>query len=238
MCWRSRIVLLVLVGFVFASGCRRNHRDGETTGSDASMPVPFEVRVGQSDLAYFWFDEHGNAHSVEQIEQIPSAMRSPVRVDPMRPELRTPGWVYIADLRSPGADGRYAVRAEPSERFASELAASYGLPHLLGPAGRPPTGGGGGGAGGAAAAGSPTASVVIYGASWCSACHQAAAWMRSQGIAFVERDIEQDPAAQQELFQLARQQNVPTGSIPIINVNGRLFVGFNPVAIQQALRGS
>jgi arsenate reductase-like glutaredoxin family protein len=85
-------------------------------------------------------------------------------------------------------------------------------------------------------AGAHAPRITIYGASWCGACHQAAAWLRANHIPFVEHDIETEPQAAQEMMARARQQGVPTGSIPIIDINGRLTVGFNPGLIQQALQ--
>ena len=167
--------------------------------------------------------------------------------------MRTPGWVYVADLRSAGGDGRFPVRSVSSEQFANVLASANGLAQAMAapsmptapaaPPGTPsnnvfapsapshPTGSGSG-------ANAHGPQIVIYGASWCSACHQAAAWLRSQNIPFVEHDIETEPAAAQEMMARAREQGVPTGSIPIIAINGRLMVGFNPAMIQQAMRGS
>lgn len=222
---------------------------GERSDDPGRAPaVPFEVRRESSDFTFFWFDAHGAAHAVTGVDDVPQGNRRVVRVDPPRPEQREPGWVYVADLRAPGAGGRYAVRAVSSEQLASDLAAINGLaaamavpspampavpaapPSVLAPAIEPPGPRPG-------AHGTEQARVVIYGASWCSACHQAAGWLRAQGIPFIEHDIEQEPAVAQEMYARARQQGVPTGSIPIIDVNGRLMVGFNPAALEQAIRG-
>jgi glutaredoxin len=222
----------------------------EGAGELGTAPrVPFDVRPDSTDVSFFWFDEHGAAHPASRVEDVPSERRERVRVDPARPELREPGWVYVADLRAPGRDGRFAVRAIASEALANELASINGLaqamaapppapagtapsvPSVLAPTAPPP------GAPTGAAPGSQHARITIYGAEWCSACHQAANYLRSQNIPFVEHDIEHEPAAAQEMYARARQQGVPTGSIPIIDIDGRLMVGFNPGAIQQALRG-
>ncbi len=223
-------------------------RPDDPAGAPSVPSVPFEVRRESSDVTFFWFDARGAAHPVSRVDDVPEASRRAVRVDPPRPEQRAPGWVYVADLRAPGADGRYAVRAVSSEQFASDLASLNGLavamaapspvmpappaapPSILAPAAPAAPAAPG-------AHGAEHAQITIYGASWCSACHQAAGWLRSQGIPFIEHDIEQEPAVAQEMYARARRQGVPTGSIPIIDVNGRLMVGFNPTAIQQAIRG-
>lgn len=252
--WMSASLSLVLAAAMGLSACHRGGAGGDSSVQSPSVgpdnagapAVPFDVRADSTDLTFFWFDEHGNAHPTNRAEDVPVQSRDHVRVDPPRPDLRAPGWVYIADLRAPRADGRYAVRAIPSEQFANDLASLSGLaqamaapspampvapnapPSVLAPVGPPLPPAGGGNA---------AAHVTIYGASWCSACHQAAAWLRSQNIPFIEHDIETEPAAAQDLYARARQQGVPTGSIPIIDVNGRLMVGFNPQMLQQAIRG-
>jgi hypothetical protein len=53
----------------------------------------------------------------------------------------------------------------------------------------------------------------------------------------VEKDIEQDPAAQQEMMVKAQRAGIPTGSIPILDVRGRILVGFSPPDIERALAG-
>src|SRR5688572_16645055 len=76
---------------------------GAQAGQTAAPAVPFEVRQGSADLLYFWFDERGAAHPAERMEEVPAANRERVRVEPTRQELRAPGWVFLTDLRAPGA---------------------------------------------------------------------------------------------------------------------------------------
>jgi len=213
------------------AGCRRSSASvnaapaSENAAQAAAAPaIPFVLTADSADVTLFWFDNVGNAHAVTRPSEVPEASRGRVRVDPIRPELRAPGWVYVADLRQLNADGRYGVRAVSSEAFAAELdpslAARTQQASATGNNGQPAN---------------ATPEIVLYGASWCGACNQAKAWMRSQGIPFVEHDIEREPSAAQELSSRAREQGVPTGSIPIISIRGRLMVGFDPARINQAL---
>jgi arsenate reductase-like glutaredoxin family protein len=235
---------------LLAAGCRRQapavRGEARLEGAEAAPRVPFEVRRDSSDLTFFWFDGHGNAHGVARVDDVPEASRANVRVEPPQPEQRTPGWVFVADLRAPGPDGRFPVRVVQSEQFATELGALTGQAPTIAAPSAPavPPGtpailapGAPSGQGAHGGAGTQQPRVVVYGAEWCSACHQAAGWLRANNIPFVEHDIEREPQAAQEMLARARAQGVPTGSIPIIDVGGRLLVGFNPEAIQQALRG-
>lgn len=229
---RARFGLVPLIVLLsLAPACRRGTPNvsgapaSESAAQDAAVPaIPFVLTADSTDVTLFWFDNVGNAHAVSRPSEVPEANRERVRVDPVRPELRAAGWVYVADLRRAGGDGRYAVRAVQSEAFAAELdpalAARTQQASATGAQGQPAN---------------ATPEIVVYGAAWCGACNQAKAWMRSQGIPFVEHDIEREPTAAQELSARAREQGVPTGSIPIISIRGRLMVGFDPARINQAL---
>jgi glutaredoxin len=99
------------------------------------------------------------------------------------------------------------------------------------PSGAP--GGAGDTAPGGATAARPV--VIIYGAEWCGACHDAARYLRSKGIAYVEKDVEKDAAAAREMQAKLAKNGLPAGSIPVIDARGRVMVGFNPREIDSAL---
>jgi glutaredoxin len=77
--------------------------------------------------------------------------------------------------------------------------------------------------------------VIIYGASWCGPCHQAAAYLKQRGVAFVEKDIEQDGSAAREMHAKLANAGMRGGSIPVIDVRGKLMVGFDQGAVDRAL---
>jgi glutaredoxin len=77
--------------------------------------------------------------------------------------------------------------------------------------------------------------VVIYGAEWCGACHDAARYLRRKGIPYVEKDIEKDPSAAHEMQTKLASRGLRAGSIPVIDVRGKVMVGFNPAEIDAAL---
>lgn len=228
----SGMVLIVCALVGGSVGCTRSSASvqpapssEQSQSADGGAPaVPFELRADSTDVTLFWFDSVGNAHAASSVSEVPQERRERVRVDPLRPELRAAGWVYVADVRTPGGDGRFTVRAVQAEAFAAELdpalAARTGQAAQRNANGQPAN---------------TVPEIVLYGAAWCGACNQAKTWMRSQGIPFVEHDIEREPDAARELTNRAREQGVPTGSIPIISIRGRLSVGFDPARINQAL---
>jgi glutaredoxin len=77
--------------------------------------------------------------------------------------------------------------------------------------------------------------VVIYGASWCGPCHQAQAYLKKKGVPFVEYDIEQDSSRAREMQAKLAKAGMRGGSIPVLDVRGRILVGFDPRAVDQAL---
>lgn len=77
--------------------------------------------------------------------------------------------------------------------------------------------------------------VVVYGTAWCGYCKKARSYLTAKGISFVDRDIEQDPGAADELALKARAAGVTPTGVPVIDVKGKLILGFSAEAIDRAL---
>jgi glutaredoxin len=210
-------VLLALAATLVAcgSGERAPGAADPAQGGEVVDP-PFAVRGDLEGLVLTWFDAEG-LHTAERRADVPEAARAEVRVDSLSlsPEQRDPDFVFVADVRSPGPDGRYVVRRMSREAFEARARAA-----------RPS-------AGETVAA---SGEVIVFGASWCGACRQAEAHLRERGVPFVERDIEEDPAARQDMIRRARAAGIQPDGIPIIDVRGRVLQGFDPDAIDRALR--
>ncbi len=84
----------------------------------------------------------------------------------------------------------------------------------------------------------PAFTVIVYGASWCGACHEAVAYLKRRKIPVVEKDIEQDAAAQSEMQTKLARAGIHGGSIPVIDVKGKILIGFEPNALEAAMRGA
>lgn len=180
---------------------------------------PFAVSGEAEGLLLVWYDDSGGAHAAARRSDVPEANRGRVRVDSLEiaPEQRLdPAYVYVADLRQARADGSYQVRKVQRDAFESAMAKA--------PA---PTPSGDGA--------SASSDVIIYGASWCGACKQAARYFSQKGVPFVEKDIEKEPAARGEMLKKAKAQGVSTSGIPVIDVRGTLLGGFDPRKVERAL---
>ena len=80
--------------------------------------------------------------------------------------------------------------------------------------------------------------VVIYGASWCTACDKAAAFFDAHHVRFVERDIEEDHDAYDEMMRKARAAGLRLQGIPLIDFRGTLVPGFDARRLEALLAAS
>ena len=74
--------------------------------------------------------------------------------------------------------------------------------------------------------------VILYSTSWCPFCRKARQVLSSEGVEFVEKDIEKDAEANREYLA---KGNGYTG-IPLIQIGERLLRGFNEEKILRALK--
>jgi glutaredoxin len=70
--------------------------------------------------------------------------------------------------------------------------------------------------------------IVLYSTSWCGYCRKARSWMTSNGVPFVEKDIEKDAAANAEY----KSKSNGYSGVPLIDVNGTVVRGFDQPKVQ------
>jgi glutaredoxin len=232
----TAIMLTLVAALAGSAGCRRPAA-AVAAKEDAAAALPFTVREDSQGLLFTWVDEKGDFHVEQKVGDVPIIGRDAVRaVDPTREETTHGDVVYVADLRVANLDGTYPVHTMTRDDFdalALTRREKAGQPTLATASARDAGSAGGPGAAGATVAGRPA--VIVYGASWCSACHQAMAYMKKKGIAFIEKDIEQDPEAASEMNGKLKRAGLRGGSIPVLDVRGRILVGFEPHAVEEAL---
>jgi glutaredoxin len=143
--------------------------------------------------------------------------------------------VYVADLNQKASDGSYSVatltRAEWNELGAERRKVRLdelikkreeqaALPQPSGPIADGKT------------------EAVIYGADWCKPCHQAEDYLKTLGVAVTKKDIDKSPSARAEMNQKLDRAGKSGASIPVIDVMGQLFVGFNRGVLRRAVEKS
>lgn len=177
-----------------------------------------------------WVDESGDFRVVEKISDVPAVSRGQVRVVISGQDFGTAEAVYVADLSQKGPDGSYPVATKTRNQW-DEIGAVKRKARLeqLAP-GTP--------AAEHAAAVVAEGPVIVYGASWCKPCHDAENYLRSKGVQVVKKDIEEDAEANREMRDKLQRSHLPNASIPIIDVGGKLLVGFSAAALDQALLAS
>jgi glutaredoxin len=231
----------------FAGSCKRAPpvpAEDSVSGADAGPPV---VKDSSEGLLFTWIDEKGEFHVQEKPADVPLVGREAVRVvDPATYDGSNPGRIFVADLRVPLADGTYPVKTSTRAEFdalAEARRVKNGPTLASAPrAATPDQGPAGAGSGTARAQGGdmqpPGAArpaVIIYGASWCGACHEAVAYLKRKGVAFVEKDIEEDANAAREMQAKLARAGKRSGSIPVLDVRGKVMVGFNAREVDSAL---
>jgi len=192
-----------------------------------------------SPLLYTYVEEKGTFATTDKAEDVPPDARKLVRVvDPSKPAVQGQDTtkVYALDLAELLASGKAKARVLSREAF--ETGALAQLPPgesspLAGPHGPAlpeeplPLSDGG------ARAMSPV--VILYGTPWCGACKAAKRYLASKHIPYAYKNIESDPAAARELQAKAAKLGVPADRVPILDVRGRLLLGFDPARLDALL---
>jgi arsenate reductase-like glutaredoxin family protein len=215
----------------------------ESAPAAPGAPATIEVLKGGRWL-FTYAEPAGTFSTTDKPETIPESARGLVRViEPTEQMKGAADRVYVTNVGELVAKGKSSAKAMSREAF--ETAALAALPggqsspfaaQQMAPApipaagGSPPTTPPGG-----TAAPGTTPLVTIYGTSWCGACRSAREYMAAHKIPFADKDIEKDPAAARELADKAAKMGIPTDRIPIIDVRGRLLLGFDRERIEALL---
>ncbi|MBT3273595.1 MAG: NrdH-redoxin [Spirochaetales bacterium] len=73
--------------------------------------------------------------------------------------------------------------------------------------------------------------VKIYTTPTCSYCTVAKNYFRENGVKFTEYNVARDERKADEMVKKSGQMGVP-----VLDINGRIIVGFNKPEIERALR--
>lgn len=229
---RPLVTIAVMAACAVGTGCREDaahHDDTGATPTSGELP-PLELRDDTPDTLLTWVDDKGDFHVVTKPSEVPSGRREKVRVVVAGKEEGTGQLVYVANLSVKNADGTYPVSTMTRAAW-DHIGADRRKARLekLAPSAAPPSSA-------APEQGSDGELVVIvYGADWCKPCHDAEDYLKRRGVKVVKKDIESDPLARKEMRDKLAKAGRPTASIPIIDVGGRILVGYSPSALDRAL---
>jgi glutaredoxin len=234
----SLVVCLLSVALAVGGlpACKRSQA---AIGADPDS-VPILVTEASGGLLLTWIDDKGDFHVETSVADVPMMGRDTVRVvDPNKEDGTHADRIFVADLRTARPDGSFPVRTMTRAEFEALAVARREKTGPTLASAAPPS----------PSAPAPTATdvapgatpsnvrptVIIYGAEWCGACHDAAKYLKSKGVPFIEKDVEKDPSASREMQDKLAKNGLHGGSIPVIDVRGKVMVGFNPHEIDGAL---
>ncbi len=234
MSGRPWIVALALI-----ASCGKAEPEGQQVAPLAvPAPPPVGDAAGSFVLRYF-APASGQLVQVKAATEVPQGARGQVLVTFDDPALQGP-WLYVADLSQKQGD-HYAVRSVDRQELEKQVATSQAKPAVV-----PAAAGGEAGAVAAAAAApavaaaAPKGDVVIFRTAWCGYCKKAAEYLRLKGVAYVEKDLERDAGAREDMMARAKQAGVGPDrlqGVPILSVRGKIINGFDRNAIDRALAG-
>lgn len=220
--------LAVAVCVVTAMGlgaCRQQ------ASNDHELPK-LVLRPNTPNVRFTWIDAVGEYHVEQSIEDIPEDFRNFVRIT--TPTHGDGILVYVADLRVAKPDGTYRVYTYLEAAWAH--VADQRRPRFVHLAPDPPD-----------RVVPPEFSlpvrpqgvtVIVYGTKWCGACRVATAQLRKKkGISVRFVDLEREEGAIEEMQDKLENAGYPRRQgIPVIDINGQVFVGYNRVVIDRAVR--
>jgi glutaredoxin len=233
----SRLLSTALVLLIGISACRKSKPPAPPAARQVAIP---RLEVSKSSpLLYTYVDAKGTFVTTDKAEEVPEDARRLVRVvDPSKPAPAGADStkVFALDLNDLLRAGKGEAKAMSREAFetgalaqlppgeSSPMAGPHGpaLPEEILPG---PDGG---------VAKMPPV-VTVYGTPWCGACKAAKRYLAERHIPYAYKDIENDPAAARELQAKAARLGVPTDRVPILDVRGRLLLGFDKTRLEAML---
>ena len=74
--------------------------------------------------------------------------------------------------------------------------------------------------------------ITVYSSPTCPYCTMAKQYLKGKGVQFADIDVSREGKAAQEMMQKSGQMGVP-----VLDVNGKIIVGFDRAAIDASLVG-
>ena len=232
-------MMLVLTSGALGLACKKSAPPMPLPAASANLP---KLEVSKdSPVLYTYVEAAGTFATTDKAENVPENARRLVRVvDPAKAtnDRQDTTHVYVIDLGELLGGGKVTARVLSREAF--ETGALAQLPPgesslIFGPHGPPlpdlPMEGIDAGAPGPLG----PAVVILYGTPWCGACKAAKRYLASKHIPYAYKDIENDPAAARELQAKASRMGIPTDRVPILDVRGRLLLGFDRARLDAML---
>jgi glutaredoxin len=216
----------VFAFLVLVSACKKGAPSSPSSTGRAE-PSPSEV-TKDSTLLFTYVEPSGMFATTDKAEKVPEVARRMVRIMGLgkgEAQRRNDSNVEAISVRELLAKGKTQPRVMSREAFESgalaQLPPGDSCP-LAGPHGSPL-------AEEREKAGGPDDPpiVILYATGWCKACKAARQYLVSNRIPFTRKDIEKDPSAVRALQEKASRFGIPADRVPILDVRGRLLIGYD-----------
>jgi glutaredoxin len=215
---------VIWITLALTAGCRETAPPAPQHQVQASSLPKITIKDKVKKMLFTFVKAGDTFETVDAVEKVPQARRGWVRVVNLRvkPTRRQDHeLVYVADLRQAEKGGTYPY-VVMSRRAFEAAAINRERAGVTAPVAKK----------GARQAGGE---VILYATKWCSACRSARAFLEEQGIAYVEKDIEEDSAAAAELLRKAKEAGISASGVPVLDIRGTLVQGFDPQRIKSLL---
>ncbi len=73
--------------------------------------------------------------------------------------------------------------------------------------------------------------IIVYSTPTCVYCKMAKEYFKSHGLSYTDHNVAEDDAKRDEMVEKSGQLGVP-----VIDIDGKIFVGFNKPEIEATLR--
>ncbi|MEE2787266.1 MAG: glutaredoxin family protein, partial [Myxococcota bacterium] len=197
-------MLVTIITFA-TSACTTPSKAPKTAESTAEErpPAPLTIVTAQTPNLLFRYRTKEGFETATTVQDIPSGSRNRVQVIDLAKsptERRASAFVQVFDLSKADESGRYSGQFVPRADLESALAARQKR--------------------------APTPKITMYSAAWCGVCTKARQFMTKQGIPFVEKDIDKDRGAKEELARKTRAAGIRAGGVPVFEIAGQMMSGF------------
>ena len=205
----------VVAALLCTTGCRKREVPVDAAPTDPTAAIAEDAELLYVDLS-------GQVRIARGVASVPATSRRVVAIEgPDGPG----GAVWIGDVSAPPPwTGMRAGRRALERRGLVALPPGPGSRLTFPPPGPP----------GEEVTPRPTG-VVVYGTAWCAATADARAWLDARGVDHAMLDVERDPGAALAAADLLDSLGVVPDRVPVIDVAGRVVVGFDPTRLATIL---
>lgn len=72
--------------------------------------------------------------------------------------------------------------------------------------------------------------IIVYSTTFCPYCKMAKEYLDQKGVSYKDVNVQEDDEAAAEMIRKSGQMGVP-----VLDINGKIIVGFNREAIDEAI---